>query len=346
MRVARSTSGLLAVVFVAVTALGCVERREKLSIAPNGSVHYFVEHKSDSADDLYGGDIVPKPNAGWLVSQEVEKHDDGKQSYRFTAETMIARGGRLPSNFAAPTDGDADLYVQFPTTLKIEKRREGTYYHFARVYSPRPWAAIETLEERIIRAPMAELKSLDVAEWTPAQRQMVARALATFETEKMLLFARNAFRQATPDVAQDGWLAVQGFMRDCLNHLDYKAIAQLLEPREPGADEKARDQEVTAELKGYAELLEDQLKQALFTLAGYNGSQHTKFMVEFDRQKKAFEVTQDLGDDKFEITVEMPGRIIASNAESTEGASVKWSFDGGVVRDREKELLVTSFVSK
>ena len=325
---------------------GCVERKERLQISPGGSVFYRFEGKSDSAEDLYEGDAIPRPAGGWMAQQEVENRDDGTQSHRLIAETVFPAGTPLPSNFALRTEADGDLCTQFPTTLKIERRSDGTYYHFARTYAARPWMFIEALRERHVLMPTAELRDVKFEDWTPEQRLTVVRALATFETEKSLVFARAAYKRATPEAPQDGWLLVQQHLRDCVNHYDYADLAKLLEPRQPFADESARGEAVAAQLKDYDELTDDQLKQALFTIADYNGSQYEAFIVEFDRQKKAFAITEDLGDDKFEITVELPGEIIASNAEETSGGSATWTFDGGAVRDREMELMVTSRVPK
>lgn len=336
----------LALAVCMIIPAGCVERKERLNISPNGSVHYVITCKSDSDVDLYEGDAVPRAVGGWIASQDVQEDADGKKTYVLKAEALFAPGAKLPANFGLRTDADADLYLQFPTMVKIEQRRDGTYYHFARTYMPRAWAAIAALEERHVQGPLKELAEIDPDLWTPAQREMAVRSLATFETEKMLVFARAAFLRATPEAPQDGWLAVQQHLRESLNNLDFRGMIRLLSPRPATEDEKARDEAIQAELKGYHELLTDQLKQALLVLAGYNGSQYNAFMVEYDRRKKFFDISEDLGDDRFEITVEMPGVIVASNADDAGGNTAKWTFDGGIVRDRELELLVTSRVSR
>jgi hypothetical protein len=324
----------------------CVERKEHLQISSGGSIQYRLEYASDSPDDLYQGDAVPKPAEGWLVSEEIEKHDDGNTTYHFKAESVFPPNRKLPAIFAAHTDSDADLYLQFPTSLKMEHRRDGTYYHFARTYLPRKWAQIAAMEERMVKAPLAEFQDVPFEQWSPQQRMTAVRALAGFETEKMLEFAREAFKIATPDAAQDRWLLVADHLHDCVDRYDYQALLKLLELREPGQDEKARGDAVAAELKSFSDMTSDQLKQAMYTVANFSGSQFTSFMAEFDRQKKAYEISQDLGDDKFEIEVEMPGEIVASNADSTAGNTAKWSFDGEMMRDRELELLVTSRVPR
>lgn len=325
---------------------GCVERKERLEISPNGALHILIDYKSNDLNDLYQGDAVPRTTSGWLARQEVIEDDEGKQTHRLIAENLFGPRVKPPENYAQKTDPDADLYLQFPSSLRIETRNDGTYYHFSRTYTARPWAHIATLEERLVKKPLAELEDIEFDRWSREQRLMAVRALATFEVERMIAFARAAFLKVTPDVPQDGWLRVREHMLGCLNHLDYDAMIQLLEPREIQEDEAQRGDAVQAKLKEYEESLQDQLKQAMFLEAGLNGSQFTAFIAEYDRQNKYWEITKDLGDDHFEITVVMPGLVTSSNAESAQGNAAVWTFDGGAMRDRDVELLVTSRVPR
>jgi len=68
------------------------------------------------------------------------------------------------------------------------------------------------------------------------------------------------------------------------------------------------------------------------------------FRRRFEFHKKAFEITEDLGDDRFEVAVQMPGTIISHNADRQAGDSVVWTFPGKMLYDRKVELMVTSRV--
>ena len=325
---------------------GCVERKEHLTIYPDGSVLYEIAHRSDSMDDLYKGDAVPRIAGGWIARQEIEKDNEGKETIKLLAEAMFGPRAKLPANFAMRGEGDADLFLQFPTTVTVEQRSDGWYYHFARTYPARSYAQVEQLRERLVQQPLSDLKSLEPKDWSPDDRVKVVRALADFETEKLLTFARAAYVKAMPDAAQDGWLAVRHYMRDCLDQTDYQSLAKLLEPREAENEVEAQEAMIQAESDKFHTLSLEHLQQGLKTLAGFDGSQASQVMAEYDRRKRAFDVTEDLGDDKFEIKVTMPGVIVESNADSTDGQSATWNFDGQIIRDREIELLVTSRVAK
>ena len=50
------------------------------------------------------------------------------------------------------------MATSFPTTVRIDRRPEGTYYHFRRVYRARPAARIEFLRRMIVETD--EIKEL------------------------------------------------------------------------------------------------------------------------------------------------------------------------------------------
>lgn len=331
--------GLL-VLFIAA----CVERKEHLTIQPGGVVLYQAKFAADSLEELETGDAAPRAQGGWLVQRGQSEDEDGKVTHTLVAEKAFGPRQALPAHFASKSDPNADLYLQFPTTLAVERRADGEYYHFSRVYSARPWAAIEALEERLLKAPLADLDGIKPEDWTPEQRKMVVQALANFEIEKMLVFARHAFKHVAPDAPPDGWLALRTHVLDCLADVDYHVLAELLKPVENPLEQEAFDNAMKAETAEFQEKMRAHFKEAARTVAGFNATQARYFLDELDRRRFAFEVTQDLGDEKFEIRVEMPGTIIATNADSIEGSTAKWEFDGQIIRDRELELLVTSRV--
>jgi len=339
----RNCAPVSALAIVASALSGCIERKEHLTIRPDASILYQVLHKTDSLEELYDGDAVPKIAGGWMAEQREEKDADGKTTYTLVAETAFSPGANLPANYALAREADGDLYLQFPTTLKVEQRPDGAYYHFDRIYPARSWAQIEFLQKQLVQAPLEGLPS-DMHDWTPQQRLDVIHALATFETEKMLVFARSAFLTVTPDAAQDRWLAVRSEMHDCLAQLDYNSLSHLLEPKDDLLDQQNQGKAIDAETKRFEQALLDRLNNAMKALAGYDGAQLSAFKHQYQRQKRLYEITQDLGDDKFEITVDMPGEITASNADSASATTATWTFSGEMLRDRELELMVTSRV--
>lgn len=323
---------------------GCFDRKERIVISPRGSVSFELSYRTDSMEDLLEGDAMPTPQAGWATEQKAEKDAEGKVSYSITALAAFPPKFALPSNFATRSDADADLYLQFPTTLKVEKRRDGTYYHFRRVYTTRPMVEFDRLKQKLVEDPLKGIGA-EPREWTEEHRILIVQSLARFEVEKMLIFGRAACLHATPEAPQDGWLAVCGDLRSFIEQLDYTTLAKLIVPKEeePKADDAAEKTIDSESRRLQAELIE-RLRTDLRDLAGLDGSQVNAFMREFNRRKMHFDITEDLGDEMFEINVDMPGTIIANNADEVNARTAVWKFDGNRMHDVDFELMVTSRV--
>jgi len=324
----------------------CVERKEHLSISPEGRVWWEVTHETDSLSDLLDGDAVPRVEGGWAAERQEKQAEDGTIKYRLHAVAAFAPRHKLPANYALPSETDGDLFLQFPTTVTLERRRGDTLCHFHRAYLARPWAAVQQLRERIVDAQIAELEEIEFEQWTPQQRQTVVQALAEFEVQKLLLLAREAYLEAASDKPQDGWLAIRNEMLGCASLVDAAAVARMLEPVQSEAEQQAVNEMVKAEMDGFTVTLRERLTQAVRDRAGFDGSKTNQFMVAYDRLVRLYEITEDIGDERITITVTMPGPVLASNADSTVGNTVTWTVDGQMMRDKDVELMATSAVAR
>jgi hypothetical protein len=346
-------AALLVSATIAVAA--CVEREETIQVQADGRVDFALVHRSDSAEDLFEGDAVPSLRGGWIVTEHVEQDPSGREVHSFTAEATFAPGKPLPSSLADLGDPDADLALRFPTTLRIEKRGRETWYHFARVYEPRVWEQVE-FKRRAMEQSLEGLQDRTVGEWSDAERANVVLAYLEHDFAKRQWFARQAYLKVMPDKRQDGWLAVDAALNEHLHSQDIATLGALL----VSADEEARDAEANPGRAGarpaqaalvnaiarFEPSSRDAMQDALRRDAGFSGEQVNVFLQHYQRARRAHEVTEDLNDDRFRITVEMPGRIVASNAASASDHQAIWDLKGEDFRDRRLELLVSSVVGR
>jgi hypothetical protein len=337
-------ANLLALVTLALSA--CLERKEHITVRPDGSVRWRATFVTDSLDELYTGDAVPRLIGGWIVQEQTERDDNGKEKFTLTAEANFKRGAELPSNYALRGQFDADACLQFPTTVHVQKRSDGTYYHFHRTYSARKFAEIDFERNRLLQEPLKGIGT-EPADWTDENRLTIAKAFASFEMQKLLIFARGAFKHALPEAPQDKWLAVRDDLQSFLITMDHQAMADLIQPKKSAEDQDDDGpKRIAAETRKFRDTIEERLKNDLRALAGLDGAKVNAVMGEYDRRKKEWDVTEDLDDDAFEITVDMPGEIVASNADSQDGRRAVWQFKGEQLHDREIEMMATSRVSK
>ncbi|MHC4304946.1 MAG: hypothetical protein ACYS15_12220 [Planctomycetota bacterium] len=317
---------------------GCLERRETITVDPDGTVTVDARFSTDAESELWEGDALPSVAGGWIVDESVEIDDDEKERFHLVADAVFPPEVLLPANYAVPGDPDADLYLQFPTTVTIEDRPDGVYYHFHRRYAGRGWARIEALRELLVEEKLKELKDTPLEEYTRQDYVLVLRSYADFEAAKMLTFARAAFLEVTPDAPQDGWLKVHAAVHAFKGELDTDRIARLMEIE----DEQQRDEALEAEGERWEQRSLKRLQDAVREHCGYGGRQLSDFLHRYERKRRFFEITGDLGDDGFEITVVLPGTITGSNADSTEGNRATWKFSGQRFRDRDLELMASS----
>ena len=320
-----------------MSLVGCLERTETITVEPDGTVLIEAVFKTYQEAELYEGDAIPSDAGGWLVEVE-EVEQDGRRRFYLTAEGEFGPQFELPANYAVPGDPDTPLYLQFPTTVEIEDRADGVYYHFHRTYPARTWAHIEALREVLLDGPTKKLKDKKQEDYTPADWKLIARSYTDFEAAKLLAFARGAYLATTPDAPQDAWLDVLGAFRKLQGELNLDAIAEVMQID----DEDEREEAIALEVKAWEEKSFKTLDDSLREFCGYGGPRMKNFMRRYENSLKDYDITSGLGDDAFTITVVMPGVIVGSNADETSADRVTWNFSGRRFRDRDVELMVTS----
>lgn len=318
-------SGLI--LLMALSIAGCVERKETIKVAANGTVHAAARFKADSREELYQG-RVPSPSMGWTVTESM---DEDKAV--LDAECVFSPGANLPSSYAL--HDTKRLHLLFPTSLVIEERDDGTYYHFRRTYKARPFLFIESLKEQVSGDRIDELQKKEPKALSPAERLELIRYMARFEIIKRLTFARSAYLQVTPDAPQDGWLCLRAGMLALLEELDYPRIVKLL-----GSDE---DEALALEAERFDEKTFAGFGALLRTKCVYSDEEVQRFQEAYRNSERAYEITEDLCGEKFEIIVEMPGELMGANGDA-KGNHVTWKFDGKRLRDSDLELMATSRV--
>lgn len=323
---------------------GCLKRKEYITVQQDGGVAMRLQYETDSLDELENGDAMPSTRAGWKVEQTVELKDDGDETHTLVAEQSFPPGAKLPQNYAAPEDPHADLYLQFPTTLTSERRPDGTYYHFRRTYSPRPWAQIDALQQQARETDKHELERIEQkepSEMTHEDRVTLVQLALYHEMNKTRAFARRAWQDVAPDATQDAWLTVDSQLKTYFGELDFDRLAKLLE----SAETEDSDELVEAEAQAIENEATERMQAALADNAALRPRQLAAFKQRFAWYKKQYEVTEDLGDEDFEIYLTMPGEIVATNADGIDGNEAHWEVNGKMFRDRTVEIMATSRVT-
>ncbi len=335
-----------AVVLPVLFALGCVKRKEVLIVKPDGAVTVTIEYEGDKGD-FDKGDAMPSPASGWKVDREVrsvvrqnnEKKEE-KEEVELIGERTFKPGEELPGSYAAPDDPDAGRYLKFPTTLTRERRTDGVYLHFRRVYAPRDWAYVQLWADLHLDDNIKKLGEKKPEELTYYERVQILKAFAGVEAYKQIELAQRALKESDERLKPDHWLLARRALLSVYEEkMDWDEIANVYEGTPPEQQDEQFERESQRILAEAHQAFVGSLKRD----AGYDADHLAKFDAAYQRAKKYYDITNDLGGHSFELEVRMPGTIVAHNGDKADDdGTVKWEFDGKAFRDRPYELMVTS----
>lgn len=339
----RLTVMLLAMLLPAA----CVERRERIVVAPEGLVEIEVIHRSEDLVDLFEGDAIPDAEGGWVTALREEIDAEGRVRHLLEARRSVLPGEELPWRYGSPAARRTAPVLRFPTELRIEQRRDGTWYHFRRVYQPRRWADLGALAESPPAKRLREFSGLDAPNASTETFDQLARALVDLQSKRTLLLARRAFLTTATHAPQDGWLRVDAAMHRLAGELDARAIVEEFQLATRIENEAKRTAAIQKALQRLERSVDERLSLAIREECGFGAPELASFLGALESERQEALITEDLADDDFEIVVVMPGEIMGSNgrASATPGeSSVRWSFRGDTLFDRTVELLVSSRV--
>jgi hypothetical protein len=335
-RVAAASLSLAALVLG-----GCLERFETITIDESGRVALTSVFRGDPAD-VTEGDALPAEGGPWKVSDTRDTDKDNNPRLTRTATLTVEPGMALPDSYAPAGTLAYETGLRFPTTLRVERRDGADYYHFRRTYVGRPDARYTWIRRSLDERPeYRALKAKDPATLTNDERARLVDAFKMIEIDKQLQFV-DAGIAAIPDRPQDVGLAIREAVRAFGRSYESRAIVDLLSQPESAERDASIEAIARSFLGGARKAVERALAESPLTPA-----ERRAFLDAFDVEAARRAVTEDLADERWEVRVEMPGTIVASNADQVEkGTTAVWAFPAGAIMDRDQVLMVTSRVSK
>ena len=319
---------------------GCLRRKESITVFPDGTIRLSLDFEGDRKD-LEEGDAMPSEVRGWQVTRTVEQRDNEKDSHLLHASQMVAPDGQLPDTFALPGDPDSDLYLRFPTTYTKDVREDGVYHVFRRIYPERSWARLQYWEEFLIKDHHRELAEKPLEELSDGERRTLLEAFAAVEAYKQAELADQALTECHASLPAWCGLQARQALLDTYEAADIDAIGdRCIAVADPERQASCFDRE-TDRLHRTAT---DAYKSVLAQAASLDHRELVAFDRSMERARKRQELTGQLASQQFEITVQMPGKLVAHNGfrveESDSHVTADWEFDGRAFRDRSLELIL------
>jgi len=309
---------------------GCFTREETIVIHPDGSASVTYQVEGDR-HELTTGDAVPS-GLGWSSTEKEEVDPSGNRTLTTTWTKELADLNDYPHSFARPGDPHGSAALRMKTRLAIEEQPGRTVYRFERVYVGRRAGKYTELQSSAVPQELLDKAEKDEASLTPEEREKVFTGLAEYEGLAMLLRARDGLGRATEagvlDVAayRSAVTGLESWLEERLTGEYLRRFFLMSE------EEQAREEE---DLKT---AFRDEVERGL----AVRDRERVVFFL--DEEEKAFEVTQDLNDEMFALTVKMPGTIVRANTWELEDGQASWSFQGEDLGEGDRILTAVSVV--
>jgi hypothetical protein len=328
---------LAAILLTIGTLAGCLEREETIRVARDGAVSFEVRFKGDPGD-FQSGDALPDSRSGWKFRDETKTDDNGKEKQTRTATMRVAAGRPLPDSFADSDDPNYETALSFPTELTIERRRDGTYYHFKRIYRGREQARYEVFQKMLEKSGgEPDLSGKKPEELTDEDRAYLVDKFRKLEMFKTAVYVETAADDMAEEWPQHYGLLLRQAVLDTFGGADLEPVLALLsEPESEGRDDAIN--------RFGAELIESTREALSHKMVELRIArrQIDAFWQAYELEQARRAVTEDLSDETWDIRVKMPGEIVAHNGERIEKGMVVWSFPANMLQDRDHVLMVTS----
>jgi len=355
----RATAFGTATILGLAACAGCVLRQEKIAIGRDGSAVIELEI-SGTPEELARGDALPSAQGGWDVERRTDWDKDEEKTV-LTTKRSFAPGEALPATFASPTDPNTDLYLSFPTEVRVEQRPDGMYYFFQRVYAPRNWVYVQYWQDVFFNKDVQKLGDKPVEQLTREERRSLIQAFASVEAFKQAELTKAALAECAPELPIENRLAARQALLDVYENyglLDRGLRLNIFDKDDEPVyaimnrcdlpTEDARNACYEAEASRLLGEAHSALLAKLHDDIGFGVVQLARFELAYHRALRRYEITNQLGGQQFEVTLEIPGRIVAHNGdeatfdEESGMSGVTWRFEGKAFRDRTHELTVVS----
>jgi hypothetical protein len=311
---------------------------ETIRIDPDGTTHLKLVFRGDPGDIVEGDAMLNEPGP-WSVMDTVELQDDGSEKLVRTANLTIPPGKKLPGQYC-PDDSDlSGVVLIMPTSLLVEKRPDGTYYHFKRVYQRRDWARVDYFR-RELQKDLEEVQGVEKANMTPEQREHLASSLVKFEKAKTIALAQAAADTLQPPLQQGQWLMLRQGIAEVYDRISIERVVELLlmEDEQAGAEIKRQVDEVSVQIH--------HVMSQMLSKSDVTGSLSQRFAEQFETERRRHAISEDLQDETWEVSLQLPGRLVGHNGNSVKESMVKWEFGGNALCDRDQVLMATSVVER
>jgi len=323
---------------VSVFSSGCFERKEEITLSENGDT--FIRTLFEGDTEQYPP-IFELPNDGpWeITDRDIKNNKDGSISLKIEAEMTIPYGETLPGHYNL--DDRSGLGLRFPSTVKTYKEGKRTFYEFTRRYQSRKYAPYEILYERIdgkLEEKIFENGIFNVPE--KDQIQYLNQLVPAFRLSQLRYIYDALGRMVLHnDISQDLRKKMIESARDEISaNFTPDRLKQILARID---DDKTLAKEMDSITREVDQIFISVFKKQTQPMEQELLTEFTR-LLKNERDTRA--VTDALSGHGFQITLKMPGQIVATNGifNGESLGTITWEFSASALNDCEYVLHAVS----
>jgi hypothetical protein len=368
---------------LAVCVSSCLENEEEITVRPDGSVSVRMSAHG-KPDDLADGYPISldapwigdsETTATWLrdvgrdtgsarVRENLRQLAPGSNELTTDDDVVVAvradfrSASDMPRWMAPDSEPYRTAYLERSTDLHVETKSGRRVYTFERVFRGRSFDRFslwERLKQRMpaeLQAKMDQLDQDDSLELTLQERDRLIDILTTTLTDTAMAHADSALLSVyTAGDASLDPRAVQRVLDSARESLatvvGREAIAPIVATFLAAAKANSKGDEAFVALAQLESRSRESVRSSLDAALARDGvplPTRNAIRGQLEWTFTALDHTSDLGDESFEVTVHMPGIVVGGNFDEREDATVRWSFEGEGLNDRDRVLRVVSVV--
>lgn len=328
-KIMKTITRLTIILLLFSCLFGCIEKKENLTINSDGSLEVTFKIKGDK-EDIFSGLDLPKGKQ-WEVKEWTQKEKSGK-SYNYLATATFSNIAGLKKAMKTKAE---DLKIS--NSLQIKKVNGNTYYFFKRVYYARNYWKYKHLKEKNLDKKLEErVSKKGISSLSKAEQEKFLNGVVTFETRKRILMVSDALGKAIIDNHFEHKLikeAISKIEKNYENIISTKIIKKLIDL--PYKKQALEMKKIRGQL---SQCNQNVLKTIFKNLPNVNWQKYMK------QQQLNCKLTEDLLDEGFKLTINMPGKIILTNGVQLSDKKVFWEFNGMELINRNVPIEIVSVV--
>lgn len=320
---------------------GCLDRSETIVVDKQGNTTITAEFSGKKAD-FEKSRSYPTAQLWNITKNETSKGDDGSLKLDLTADQHIDYGKSIPEIFTE--DSTSAFSLHFPTSVRMWKEGNKTYYQFNRSYKARMFARFngpeesdksDSLEKKISEKGIFNVSEKERSEYIQDLKESLMYHNYFIYDEALGVMIRNdAFSVKEKNEVDE---KMQEIFES--NITEAKLLAILALP----------DSSIESEYNKLLSLIEKKIVELVSNSVGSDQSQlGSPFQTALEQIHTTYDITEALISDKFSIYLQLPGEILSTNGytDFDKPGQVYWEFDGTALKDKDIPLYAISVVEK